>query len=86
MAKTRNQLARAYTLRCLTKELAGLVLTKPSLAILLAPVKNLIGVDCMAPRHACGRKAAWLLGSNPSRPYSRHYFRLADDSGMIRKD
>jgi hypothetical protein len=30
-------------------------LSKPFFAILLAPVKNLVGVDCMPPRHACYR-------------------------------
>jgi len=30
-----------------------------------------------------GRKAAWLLGSNPGRPDSPHYFRLADHPPRI---
>jgi hypothetical protein len=30
-----------------------------------------------------GRKAAWLLGSNPGRPESHHYFRLAGDTGVV---
>jgi hypothetical protein len=71
VAKTRNQLGRIYSLRCLTKLQAGACWTGsyPSFTILLAPVKHLVGVDCMPTRYTCYRRPGFQ--------------RLFDDSSLL---